>query len=103
MSQIAFMTGAALFAASVICAGTASAAMSGPPQHKAHIHNKLAAKQAKPPRVSEASARRIAWRAGLDHIEEIALLGEHWEIAGRDREGNEIVLAIHAQDGSVLD
>ncbi|HEY5794992.1 MAG TPA: hypothetical protein VIU82_08240 [Bosea sp. (in: a-proteobacteria)] len=103
MRQFAFMAGAAWLAASVICTGTASAAMSGPPQHKAYIHNKLAAKQAQPPRVSEASARRIAWRSGLDHIEEIALLGEHWEVAGRDREGNEMTLAIHAHDGSVLD
>ena len=102
MRQIAFMAGVAWLAASVICTGTASAAMSEPPQQKADIHNKLAAKQAKPPRISEESARRIAWRSGLDHIEEIALLGEQWEIAGRDREGNEMVLAIHAHDGSVL-
>lgn len=103
MRQFAFMAGAAWLAASVASTDTASAAMSEQPWTKVHIHNKLAAKQAEPPRVSEQSARRIAWRSGLDHIEEIALLGEQWEIAGRDREGNEIVLAIHAHDGRVLD
>lgn len=56
-----------------------------------------------PPRVSEEAARRIAWRSGVDHIEEIMLAGEHWEVAGRDRAGNELALDIHAHDGRVLD
>lgn len=103
MRQIAFMAGAAWLAASVVGAGTASAAMSESPKHKVHIHNKLAAKHAKAPRVSEESARRIAWRSGVDHIEEITLSGELWQVAGRDRAGNEKALDIHAYDGSVLD
>ena len=62
------------------------------------------AKAKKPgqPTVSEASARRIAWRSGVDHIEEIILSGERWEVSGRDRIGNEKALDIHAYDGSVL-
>lgn len=103
MKRFAFMAGAIWLAAGMVSAGVASAAMSEPPKHKTHIHNKLAAKHAKPPRVSEETARRIAWSSGLDHIEEIALLGERWEVAGRDREGNEKVLDIHAHDGSVID
>ena len=102
MRQIAFMAGAAWLATSIIGAGTASSAMSESPKHKVHIHNQLAAKHAKAPRVSEESARRIAWRSGVDNIEEIILSGERWEIAGRDRSGNEKALDIHAYDGSVL-
>ena len=103
MQRFAFMGGAMWLAASVAGAGAASAAMSEPPGHKAHLHDKPAAKQARPPRVSEASARRIAWRSGVDHIEEIMLSGEQWQVAGRDRSGNEIALDIHAHDGSLLD
>lgn len=52
--------------------------------------------------IAEAAARQIAWRSGIDHIEEALLWGDRWEIAGRDREGNEIALDIHAYDGRVL-
>ena len=52
--------------------------------------------------IAEAAARQIAWRSGIDHIEEALLWGDRWEIAGRDREGNEIALDIHADDGRVL-
>jgi hypothetical protein len=103
MKQFAFLAGAAWLAAGLVGAGTASAATSASPHHKTHIHNKLAAKHAKPPRLSEEAARRIAWRSGVDHIEEIVLSGELWEVAGRDRAGNEKALDIHAYDGSVLD
>jgi len=64
--------------------------------------DKSKARKPGPPLVSEASARRIAWRSGLDHIEEVVLLDEHWEVAGRDRTGNEKTLAIDADDGRVL-
>ncbi|KRE00309.1 hypothetical protein ASE63_09565 [Bosea sp. Root381] len=53
-------------------------------------------------RLSEDDARHIAWRSGLDHIEEIMLSGERWEVAGRDRTGQEITLDIDAKDGRLL-
>ena len=53
-------------------------------------------------RLSEDEARRIAWGSGLDHIEEIVLSGERWEVAGRDRTGLEIRLDIDAVDGRLL-
>lgn len=53
-------------------------------------------------RVSESGARRIAWRSGIDHVEEILLRDERWEIAGRDRSGNEVAVDIDAHDGAIL-
>lgn len=53
-------------------------------------------------RVSEDAARRIAWRSGVDHIEDLVLVDERWEIAGRDRSGNEVAVDIHAHDGRIL-
>ena len=54
-------------------------------------------------RVSEDAARRIAWRSGMDHVEEILLVDERWEVAGRDRNGIELTVDIHAQNGRILD
>lgn len=54
-------------------------------------------------RLSEDDARYIAWSSGIDHIEEIVLSGNRWEIAGRDRMGQEIRLDIDAADGRLLD
>ncbi len=108
MKPMAFMTAAACLAACLIGPGAASAGTPEAPRHKATIHATLSAKHAKSPRVgsaprvSEQAARRIAWRSGVDHIEEINLSGERWEIAGRDRTGNEKALDIHAHDGSLL-
>ncbi len=56
-----------------------------------------------PPLLSEQGARQIAWRFGITHVEEIARSGSRWEIAGRDRDGNEAVLDISAYDGRILD
>jgi hypothetical protein len=103
MNQIAFLAAATWLAAGLVGTGSASAAGPEAPKHKAHIQGKLAAKLAKPPRVSEEAARRIAWGSGVDHIEEIVLSGELWEVAGHDRFGNEKALDIHAYDGRVLD
>lgn len=58
-------------------------------------------KPAPPLRVDEPEARRIAWEYGLIHVEEIALEGSRWEIAGRDDEDGEIVLDIDAHTGAV--
>ncbi len=112
MMQIGCMAAAAWLTAGLAGTGTVLAGMSEAPNQKTHIHDKLVAKQAnapparaphaKAPKVSEESARRIAWRSGVDHIEEIVLSGERWEVAGRDRTGNEKALDIHAYDGSVL-
>lgn len=102
MKQMNIVAAAVLLSAGVAGASAVSAAMSEAPKHKAHIQENPGTKQAKAPRVSEQAARRIAWRSGVDHIEEIVLSGERWEIAGRDRTGQEKVLDIHADDGSVL-
>ena len=53
-------------------------------------------------RVSEDAARRIAWRSGIDHVEDLLLVDERWEVAGRDRNGNEVAVDIHAHDGRIL-
>ncbi|MET3891468.1 hypothetical protein ABIE41_002544 [Bosea sp. OAE506] len=53
-------------------------------------------------RVTEKAARRIAWRSGVDHIEDLVLVDERWEVAGRDRSGNEVAVDIHAHDGRIL-
>jgi hypothetical protein len=55
-----------------------------------------------PPAVTRQAARDMAWRLGIVQIEEIALDGIRWEIAGRDESGNERILDIDAYDGSVL-
>jgi hypothetical protein len=52
-------------------------------------------------RVDEVQARRIAWEYGIVHIEEIALSGSRWEIAGRDTRDGELVLEIDAHSGAV--
>ncbi|HEV7260915.1 MAG TPA: hypothetical protein VGN82_24255 [Bosea sp. (in: a-proteobacteria)] len=103
MKHIAVFAGAAWLATGFVGADTAPPVAPESPQHKARSHSVVATTQAKAPRVSEESARQIAWRAGVDHIEEIVLSGELWEVAGRDRAGNEKALDIHAHDGSVLD
>lgn len=59
-------------------------------------------RQFAPLAIDEADARRIAWSHGLDHVEEIALVGERWEIAGRDRAGVEAAIDIDARDGAIL-
>jgi hypothetical protein len=55
-----------------------------------------------PPAVTRQEARDIAWRLGIVQIEEIALYGVRWEIAGRDEKGDERVLDLSAYDGRVL-
>ncbi len=54
------------------------------------------------PAISERIARDIAWSFGIVRIDEIALAGMRWEIAGHDQEGNERVLDISAWDGRPL-
>jgi uncharacterized membrane protein YkoI len=54
------------------------------------------------PKISESQARSIAFSHGLVHVEEIALAGGRWEIAGRDPDGGERTLDLNAQDGSVI-
>lgn len=85
-----FSLGIAFIAAPLILAGPAASAASAPSGGKAA------------PAISERLARDIAWRFGLVHVEEIALWGMYWEIAGRDRDGNERALDIDAHDGRVL-
>lgn len=58
-------------------------------------------RKAQPAPISEQLAREIAWRLGIVRIEEIALSGPLWQIAGRDEDGNERVLDIDAHDGRV--
>lgn len=57
----------------------------------------------KPPhiRIDEVLARRIAWEYGIIRIEEIALSGSRWEIAGRGSEDEEMALDIDAHSGAV--
>lgn len=52
-------------------------------------------------RIDEVQARRIAWEYGLIRIEEIALSGTRWEIAGRDTRDDEMALDIDAHSGAV--
>jgi hypothetical protein len=52
--------------------------------------------------IDENDARRIAWRNGIVHIEEIAFHGDRWEIAGRDRENLELAIDVDAKKGAVL-
>jgi len=54
------------------------------------------------PKISEAQARSIAFRHGLVHVEEIALSGYRWEIAGRDPDGFERAIDLNAHDGSII-
>jgi uncharacterized membrane protein YkoI len=54
------------------------------------------------PRIDEANARRIAWRHGLVHVEEIRLYADRWEIAGRDRSGFEATFDVDANTGLLL-
>ncbi|KPF65981.1 hypothetical protein IP69_16035 [Bosea sp. AAP35] len=77
---------------------TAAAGVSMPLKPTLHIKQN----PAQALHVSEQAARRIAWRFGFDHIEEIVLAGDRWEIAGRDRAGHEKLLDIHAYDGRIL-
>ncbi len=65
----------------------------------------MAAKQATvvAPKINEARARSIAFSHGLVHIEEIALSGYRWEIAGRDPDGAELTLDVNAHDGTVIE
>lgn len=54
-------------------------------------------------KISEDSARRIAWGSGIDHVEDVLLADGRWQVAGRDRSGNEITVDIHVHDGRILD
>lgn len=54
------------------------------------------------PNVTERLARDIAWSAGVVHVDEIVLLDDRWEVAGRNRSGDELALDIDARDGSLL-
>jgi uncharacterized membrane protein YkoI len=79
-----------LIAAAIALTGTVSQAASDTPRDPAGSI------------ISERAARDIAWRSGLIHIEEIALSGRYWQIAGRDGDGNEKALDIDAYEGRVL-
>ncbi|AMJ60608.1 PepSY domain-containing protein [Bosea sp. PAMC 26642] len=52
--------------------------------------------------IPERQARDIAWRFGIVRVEEITLTGVFWHIAGRDEEGNDVVLDVDAKDGRIL-
>lgn len=54
------------------------------------------------PSVTERQARDIAWGAGLVHVDEIMRLDDRWEVAGRNRAGDELALDIDLRDGRVL-
>jgi hypothetical protein len=102
MEKLGLAAAADWIGATMSLPDTVSAGASVSFKPKLHIQQKTEAKQGKAPRVSEEAARRIAWRSGIDHIEEILLSGERWEVAGRDRTGNEKALDIHAYDGRIL-
>lgn len=53
------------------------------------------------PAISQSLAREIAWSRGMDIVEEISRNGHFWEIAGRDRAGDELILDIDSRDGSI--
>lgn len=83
--------GLAFVAVTLALTGPAASSASAPPRGKAARVF-----------ISENVARSIAWRFGLVHVEEIALWGMSWEVAGRDRDGNEKALDIDAHDGRIL-
>lgn len=92
MSRLS-MLAALLLAAGIAGHASASAGADSKP------HNPTIAAM---PRISESQARSIAFSHGLVHVEEIALNGYHWEIAGRDPDGAELTLDLNAHDGSVI-
>lgn len=53
--------------------------------------------------ISESKARRIAWSAGLVHVEEIVRAGDRWEVAGRSVDDDEMTLDIDIRNGRILD
>ncbi|MFJ5370183.1 hypothetical protein ACIPIA_13250, partial [Bosea sp. CER48] len=53
--------------------------------------------------ISEGEARKIAWSAGLVHVEEITRAGDRWEVAGRGVDDTEMVLDIDIRNGRILD
>ncbi len=55
----------------------------------------------RPLTITQADARRIAWRYGIVRIEEIGLSDDRWQVAGRDSQGDELVIDIDARNGSV--
>lgn len=55
-----------------------------------------------PSMIDRESARRIAWRYGLIHVEEMALENGRWEIAGRTSDDDEISIDIDAKSGALL-
>lgn len=65
----------------------------------------VAAGQAREPEavISESEARRIAWRAGLVHVEEITQAGDRWEVAGRSSNDTEMLIDIDIRNGRILD
>jgi hypothetical protein len=85
-----FVTGIMLATTTVVLVDPALSSAAGDTKSK-HI-----------PTVSERVARDIAWSFGIVRIDEIALDGMRWEIAGHDQEGNERLLDISAHDGRVL-
>jgi len=85
-----FVTGLVLAAAIAAVTGPALSSATSDTNHK------------RSPAISERIARDIAWSFGLVRIDEIALAGMRWEIAGRDQYGNERVLDISAYDGRPL-
>ncbi|WP_332683537.1 PepSY domain-containing protein [Bosea sp. (in: a-proteobacteria)] len=84
-----------LLAAAIVAAlmaGGALAASTEPPEATLAAMGKI----------SEARARAIAFDHGLVHVEEISLFEGRWELAGRDRSGDELVIDLNARDGSLL-
>jgi len=55
------------------------------------------------PIISESEARRIAWSAGLVHVEAITRADDRWEISGRSVDDNEMILDIDIRNGRILD
>ena len=53
--------------------------------------------------ISEGEARRIAWSAGLVHVEEITRAADRWEIAGRSADDTEMLIDIDIRNGRILD
>lgn len=92
------MSRLSVLAALLLAVGLAwRASASARAEDKPHHHHTAAM-----PKISESQARVIAFSHGLVHVEEIALAGGRWELAGRDPDGDELTLDLNAHDGSVI-
>lgn len=87
LTSLALVALASLSAASASSSGAPGKNQAGKPTYQV--------------RIDERQARRIAWDYGIIRIEEIALAGSRWEIAGRSSEDEEMALDIDAHSGAV--